>query len=66
MTSWRPLRLAGGELHGKKVLIFTYYKDTARYLYRDWAENAAQVAQSIGDPVSGAWTAAQRPKIAAG
>ena len=27
-------RLAG-ELRGKKVLVFTYYKDTARYLYRE-------------------------------
>jgi len=25
--------MLGGELRGKKVLLFTYYKDTARYLY---------------------------------
>lgn len=27
--------LLSGELKGRKVLIFTYYKDTARYLYRN-------------------------------
>src|SRR6266536_523283 len=30
----RPKGLLSGELKGQKVLIFTYYKDTARYLYR--------------------------------
>lgn len=37
-----------GDLRGKKVLIFTYYRDTARYLFRqlvsdpDWLEQAGQ------------------------
>src|SRR5439155_22446742 len=30
----RLKELLSGELLGKKVLIFTYYKDTAKYLYR--------------------------------
>jgi len=28
-------RLLTGELRGKKVVVFTYFKDTARYLYRE-------------------------------
>jgi hypothetical protein len=38
--------LLSKELKGKKVLIFSYYKDTARYLYRQLghAENPAAVA----------------------
>ena len=27
--------LLGGELRRQKVLLFTYYKDTARYLFRE-------------------------------
>ncbi len=27
--------LLTGELHGRKVVVFTYFKDTARYLYRE-------------------------------
>jgi superfamily II DNA or RNA helicase/HKD family nuclease len=43
--------LLGNELCNKKVLIFTYYKDTARYLYRELGmEKAAQWRGSIGDP----------------
>jgi superfamily II DNA or RNA helicase len=42
--------LLAGDLHGRKVLLFTYYKDTARYLFRelageagaDWREQAGQ------------------------
>lgn len=30
----RLKELLSGELRGRKVLVFTYYKDTARYLYR--------------------------------
>lgn len=39
------------ELNGQKVLIFTYYKDTARYLYRGLTEdhNAAWL-QAMGQP----------------
>lgn len=40
------------ELLGEKVLIFTYYKDTARYLYRGLteAEESAAWLQTMGDP----------------
>jgi ERCC4-related helicase len=30
----RLKKLLSTELRGKKILVFTYYKDTARYLYR--------------------------------
>src|SRR5438477_13216822 len=30
----RLKELLAGELRGQKVLIFTYYRDTARYLYK--------------------------------
>lgn len=43
--------LLGKELRGEKVLIFTYYKDTARYLYRELGmEKAAQWRESIDNP----------------
>jgi len=39
------------ELRDKKVLIFTYYKDTARYLYRELGlERGTSFRKSIGDP----------------
>jgi hypothetical protein len=48
----RLKELLAGELKGQKVLLFTYYKDTARYLYRElcsaeptaveWREQAGQ------------------------
>ena len=31
--------LLAGDLRGRKVLLFTYYKDTARYLYRNLVED---------------------------
>jgi superfamily II DNA/RNA helicase len=37
--------LLAGELRGKKVLLFTYYKDTARYLYRQLGGNSAEAEQ---------------------
>jgi len=41
-----------GDLKHKKVLVFTYYKDTARYLYRELTgEKSAEFRESIGDPV---------------
>lgn len=44
-------KLLGGELRGKKVLLFTYYKDTARYLYRELGqEHAATWRASVGNP----------------
>lgn len=43
--------LAAG-LKGKKVLIFTYYKDTARYLYRElMSEKAESFRKSLGNPL---------------
>jgi len=43
--------LLAGELRGKKVLVFTYYKDTARYLYRQLGqENGRTWRASIGNP----------------
>lgn len=43
--------LLAGELHGQKVIIFSYYKDTARYLAQALtsAENAEWRAQ-LGEP----------------
>ena len=40
------------ELHGEKVLIFTYYKDTARYLYRGLTEakDSPEWLQKMGEP----------------
>jgi len=42
----RLKELLRGELRGRKVLVFTYYKDTARYLYRHLGhpENPAALA----------------------
>lgn len=43
--------LLGTELHGTKVLVFTYYKDTARYLYRELTgEHGTAWRASNGDP----------------
>jgi SNF2 family DNA or RNA helicase len=39
------------ELRGQKVLIFTYYKDTARYLFRALTgDSAKELRQKIGNP----------------
>ncbi|HJT55392.1 MAG TPA: helicase-related protein, partial [Ktedonobacteraceae bacterium] len=47
--------LLAGELKGQKVLIFTYYKDTARYLYRQLCSD---------DPATVLWRAsAGEPNI---
>ncbi len=37
--------LLAGELKGQKVLIFTYYKDTARYLYHQLCSDEADAVQ---------------------
>jgi len=43
--------LLAGELRGQKVLLFTYYKDTARYLYRQLcAPAAASWRTGAGEP----------------
>ncbi len=45
--------LLAGELRGRKVLVFTYYKDTARYLYRELGdpknERAKAFMAQLGD-----------------
>ena len=44
--------LLSGDLRGKKVLVFTYYKDTARYLYRNLGDpkndDAAKFIDALG------------------
>jgi len=46
--------LLSGELKGNKVLIFTYYRDTARYLYRHLGSpdntEAVKFHEQAGDP----------------
>ncbi len=44
--------LLAGELRGKKVLIFSHYRDTARYLYRELGGDAGkEFRDSIGNPL---------------
>lgn len=44
-------RLLAEKVRGRKVLIFTYYKDTARYLYRELGlEIGAAWREAIGSP----------------
>ncbi len=49
----RLKNLLSTDLRGKKVLIFTYYKDTARYLYRHLGHpdnpEAMKFSQQLGD-----------------
>jgi len=48
----RLKELLAGELKGQKVLIFSTFKDTARYLHRELtAEACAKWRASAGDPV---------------
>jgi SNF2 family DNA or RNA helicase len=47
----RLKELLSGDLKGKKVLVFTYYKDTARYLYRELTgAHNAEWRSSAGNP----------------
>src|SRR2546421_1484320 len=51
----RLKELLAGELKGQKVLLFTYYKDTARYLYHELSGD---------DPAAAAWQVeAGEPRI---
>ncbi|TMC85852.1 MAG: helicase, partial [Chloroflexi bacterium] len=51
----RLKELLAGELKGQKVLLFTYYKDTARYLYHELSSE---------DPAAAAWQVeAGEPRI---
>jgi ERCC4-related helicase len=49
----RLKELLAGELRGQKVLIFTYYRDTARYLYKHLSDTDPEMAAwriSAGNP----------------
>jgi hypothetical protein len=50
----RLKELLTGELRGKKVLIFSYYKDTARYLYRHLGHPDNPEAQQFRESLGGA------------
>lgn len=45
--------LLRGELKGRKVLVFTYYKDTARYLYRHLGHPENPAAQAFCNELGG-------------
>jgi superfamily II DNA or RNA helicase len=45
----RVKALLSGDLRGKKVLVFTYYRDTALYLYRQLTDDDAFL-KAAGDP----------------
>jgi len=40
-------KLLAGELRDRKVLVFTYYKDTARYLYRELGDQKNERARAF-------------------
>lgn len=42
-----------GDLRGQKVLIFTYYKDTARYLYQNLGHPESAEAQKFREQLGG-------------
>ena len=43
--------LLSSDLKGKKVIVFTYYRDTARYLYRELAgDRGGEFRRRAGDP----------------
>jgi superfamily II DNA or RNA helicase/HKD family nuclease len=55
--------LLANELKGKKVLLFTYYKDTARYLYRELGQDKGKKwRKSIGDPTIRRMDSGEPPK----
>ena len=44
--------LLAGDLKGQKVIVFTYYRDTARYLYRELArDGGTEFLKKAGGPV---------------
>jgi superfamily II DNA or RNA helicase len=45
--------LLQGELKGRKVLVFTYYKDTARYLYEQLGNPKNEQAKAFSDSLGG-------------
>ena len=45
-------KLLSEDLKGQKVIVFTYYRDTARYLFRELAgENSQEFRQKAGNPL---------------
>lgn len=47
----RLKEMLGGELRGKKVLVFSYYKDTTRYLYKEiGSDKGVEFRESAGNP----------------
>lgn len=68
-TKLRKLKqILSGELRGKKVLVFTYYRDTARYLGRQLIdETGAAFRASAGDPnmrrIDGGTSPADRVRV---
>ena len=45
-------KLLSEDLKGQKVIVFTYYRDTARYLYRELAgEHGQEFKKKAGDPL---------------
>lgn len=64
----RLKELLAGELRGRKVLVFTYYKDTARYLGRQLADEAgAAFREEVGAPhirrIDGGTSPADRVRV---
>ena len=61
-------RLLSTELRGQKVILFTYYRDTARYLYRELGgEQGASFRLQAGDPtirrMDGGASASERVRL---
>ena len=61
-------RLLSTELRGQKVILFTYYRDTARYLYRELGgEQGANFRLQAGDPtirrMDGGASASERVRL---
>jgi superfamily II DNA/RNA helicase len=64
----RIKELIATELKGKKVLLFSYYKDTARYLYRELTnERGGEFREKAGNPhirrIDGGFSPDERTKI---
>jgi superfamily II DNA or RNA helicase len=63
--------LLAGELLGKKVLVFTYYRDTARYLYRHLGQpdssEATEFRRSLGGAtirrIDGGYSPSERERL---
>ena len=59
--------LLSQDLKGQKVIVFTYYRDTARYLYRELTgEQGAEFRKKAGNPVMRRMDGGASPKERAG